>query len=128
MPAIKFNSLTSHYLQNFSSYQAIVEFSDDAQTLNIINLKPKEGILSTDLIKNEQYFKYVHSTASCKLSEVEGFHYGGTNSRFWIMRKHFNMMTHRELNRIPFYCWQCITLELKDRDIDLVIKDEWDMK
>jgi hypothetical protein len=29
---------------------------------------------------------------------------------------------------IPFYAWQCITLQLKDRYVDLVIKNEQKMK
>jgi hypothetical protein len=28
---------------------------------------------------------------------------------------------------VPFYAWQCITLQLEHRDLDLVIKDEKDM-
>jgi len=28
---------------------------------------------------------------------------------------------------MPFYAWQCITLELEKRNIDLVIKDSNDM-
>ena len=32
-------------------------------------------------------------------------------------------MTESDL-KLPFYAWECITLMHKDRDIDLVIKDE----
>jgi hypothetical protein len=28
---------------------------------------------------------------------------------------------------MPYYAWQCLTIELKDRDVDLVILDESDM-
>jgi hypothetical protein len=28
---------------------------------------------------------------------------------------------------VPFYQWQCITLQLKHRDVDLVIKEQEDM-
>jgi hypothetical protein len=30
-------------------------------------------------------------------------------------------------NQIPFYSWQCITLQLKDRDVDLVIQKDSDL-
>ena len=30
--------------------------------------------------------------------------------------------------QLPFYAWECINFQLKDRDIDLVIKSEKDMK
>lgn len=28
---------------------------------------------------------------------------------------------------MPFYSWQCITLQLKHRDVDLIIRDEREM-
>jgi hypothetical protein len=45
-----------------------------------------------------------------------------------MLRKHFNCMSLNELKDIPFYSWQCITLVLEHRDVDLVILDEDDMK
>lgn len=32
-----------------------------------------------------------------------------------------------QLKHLPFYSWQCITLQLEHRDIDLVIPDDADM-
>ena len=32
----------------------------------------------------------IKSKSSCKLSEIQGFVYGGFNSRFWMLRKHIN--------------------------------------
>jgi hypothetical protein len=32
-------------------------------------------------------------------------------------------MTTAELPKMPFYSWQCITLVLENRDVDLVITD-----
>ena len=31
-------------------------------------------------------------------------------------------------NSFPFFAWQCLTLEMENRNIDLVIKDDNDMK
>lgn len=45
-----------------------------------------------------------------------------------MLRKHVNMMNDKELEEIPFYSWNCLTLCLERRDIDLVIKDEHDLK
>ena len=44
-----------------------------------------------------------------------------------MLRKHFNCMSREELQHVPFYSWQCLTLCLKHRDVDLVIPDEGDM-
>jgi hypothetical protein len=45
-----------------------------------------------------------------------------------MMRKYINQMNKADLDSLPFYSWQCITLKLDNRDIDLVIKDEKDME
>ena len=46
------------------------------------------------------------------------------SSRFWLLRKHINMMTEKEIRDIPFYSWECITIMLEDHEIHLVIKHE----
>lgn len=56
--------------------------------------------------------------------------FGGISSRFWMLRKHFcalNLAEHRKGNKIPFFSWDCLTLILKHRDVDLVIKNEKNM-
>ena len=44
-----------------------------------------------------------------------------------MLRKHFNLMKVEELGNLPLYSWQCLTLQLGNRDVDLVIKDEKEM-
>ena len=77
-----------------------------------------------------QDMKLDKSHASCNLDEIEGIIFGGFNSRFWMLRKHVNMTPSGELNNLPFYCWNCITLLLPHRcgDVDLVIKSETHMR
>jgi len=58
------------------------------------------------------------------VSDITGFVYGGLSSRFWMLRKYINSLTNKELNDMPFYSWNCITINHKDRDIDLVIRNE----
>jgi hypothetical protein len=46
-----------------------------------------------------------------------------------MLRKHLNSLdikAYRSGN-FPFYAWQCITLQLPHRDVDLVIKEDKDM-
>jgi len=45
------------------------------------------------------------------------------------MRKHINSLHKlKELQNLPFYCWECITIEYtKNKDLDLVIRNEKDM-
>ena len=63
------------------------------------------------------------SGASCKLSEVSALIFGGVSSRFWMMRKHIASLDKNSLGKLPFQSWQCLTLQLKHRDIDLVVRD-----
>ena len=46
-----------------------------------------------------------------------------------MLRKHLNTIDQSFYtnDHVPFYAWQCVTLELKHRDVDLVIKDDKDM-
>jgi hypothetical protein len=45
-----------------------------------------------------------------------------------MMRKHIACMTIDQLDSAPFYSWDCITIQLDDRYIDLVIENHKDMK
>lgn len=45
-----------------------------------------------------------------------------------MLRKHINLMEPAELKKLPFYSWNCLTLCLPQKDVDLVIKDEKDME
>ena len=63
------------------------------------------------------------SGASCKLSEVNALIFGGVSSRFWMMRKHIASLDNDSFSKLPFQSWQCLTLQLKHRDIDLVVRD-----
>ena len=69
------------------------------------------------------------STASFYLDKVQSFVYGGVSSRFWMLRKHINTKVKNNLfeEKVPFYAWECITILLDNRDIDLVIPNEQHM-
>ena len=79
------------------------------------------------MVDADPEFENKASSASCRVSEIKDFIYGGMSSRFWMLRKHFNCMSINELRHIPFYSWQCITLCLNHRDVDLVISNDSDM-
>ena len=78
-------------------------------------------------MKNDPDYKEFRSSASCNLSEIKGIIFGGLSSRFWLFRKHINNLQRQDLNRLPFYSWQCLTIQLEGRDIDLVVPDDRDM-
>ncbi len=42
---------------------------------------------------------------SCKVDDITGIIFGGIDSRFWMLRKHFNSMSHVELDLVPFHNW-----------------------
>lgn len=86
----------------------------------------------------------MQSSASTDISNIQGFIYGGISSRFWLFRKHLMCIDYNTIkndtqaykernknsdkkNKIPFYSWQCITLILSHRQVDLVIKNEESM-
>lgn len=73
-------------------------------------------------------FRRDDSFGSCNISEINSFVFGGFTSRFWMLRKHINSMEHKDLEELPFYAWQCLTLRTDRRDINLVIKDQKDMQ
>jgi hypothetical protein len=81
-------------------------------------------------------YQFTQSSTSCAISDIQGIIYGGFSSRFWIFRKHLSCLDYSIIMKdtkkrkfrggkteLPFYSWQCITLKLSDRDVDLVIKD-----
>ena len=45
-----------------------------------------------------------------------------------MLRKHVNSLSKSELDELPFHSWNCITLQLGRRDVDLVIKNDNDMQ
>lgn len=53
--------------------------------------------------------------------------FGGLNSRFWMLRKHLNSMNEEELENSEMYSWECLSLQLKNRDIDIVVRNIEDM-
>lgn len=44
-----------------------------------------------------------------------------------MMRKHINSSNAAALKTIPFYNWQCLSLQRSNRNVDLVIPNEDDM-
>ena len=77
-----------------------------------------------DGIDEEYDYIKVESKSSSKLTEIKGFIYGGFSSRVGMLRKHINSYARDQLDTLPFYSWECITLELEKRQVDLVIRNE----
>jgi len=63
------------------------------------------------------------------MSEVTGFLYGSMSTRFWMQRQGvLDLVMKHRFKDVPFYAWECITIQLRKRDVDLVIHDEIDMQ
>ena len=86
-------------------------------------LNEAEGKSRKQEVFDETQYRKTKSKASCKISDIEGFIYGPNSSRFWMLRKHINSVDVQPSVplKLPFYAWECLTLQLKHRDIDLVI-------
>ena len=72
--------------------------------------------------------KRTMSKGSFYIKDIKSFVYGGFGSRFWLMRKHINSIDMKDLADLPFYCWECITIYTQQSELNLVIKDQKDMK
>ena len=68
-------------------------------------------------------FSTKKSKACCNLKDITGFIYGGSSARFWMMRKHINQLSKDDLENLPLYSWECISIITQHRTIDLVIKN-----
>ena len=82
--------------------------------------------MSTDgETNNSKRHEWIKSRSSFKIEDIVGITTNGMSSRFWMLRKHINMMDIKLFSNeklIPFYAWECITVHLKNRDVDLVIR------
>ena len=57
------------------------------------------------MLEISPHFENFKSSASCHVSAIKGIIYGGVNSRFWMLRKHFNSMNLAQIKELPFYSW-----------------------
>lgn len=70
---------------------------------------------------------HFNSSSSFYVSDVQNIVYGGFSSRFWMLRKHINSMSKDDVKYAPFFSWNCLTIDVGYREINLVIRDEKDM-
>ena len=81
--------------------------------------------MKEDIIRDmETFVEERKSHASCQIKDIKGFVFGGFNSRFWMVRKNAILRKKKELDSLPFYNWECISLELSHRSIDIVIRNQ----
>ena len=79
--------------------------------------------------EDQNFFKIAKSSASCSINQIEGFIYGAQSSRFWMLRKYLISMPKKDEKKLNYpKSWNCITLQYNNRDVDLVIPDDHDMK
>ena len=111
----KYNYSLDDCVQNFKHFEAKITFNESLTDLLILN-KKYDGRDSS----------WVKSSASCPISEIKGILYGGISSRFWMLRKHINSIPSENMRtgHVPFYSWQCVTLQMENKDVDLVIQNE----
>lgn len=41
-----------------------------------------------------------------------------------MLRKHINSGNIVDLNKQSFYCWECLTISTKKKDLDIIIQNE----
>lgn len=140
-------------VQNFEHQKAFVKIEKKGKYLGLYNAKISEKInyvLEADpelleekkiehkLMKKMKYgddiekdpdvsINYTQSSASCYIKDIQIMTFGGFSTRFWALRKHINCLRDDQMDNLPFYSWQCLSLKLKHREVDLVICDEQQM-
>ena len=97
-----------------SSEENSISDSPEKQKEKKIKLtKKRKTDVNGKSIKTERIiYKKSKSKASCDLSEITGFLFGGMSSRFWMLRKHINnfKVVQGARVKLPFYSWQCLSL------------------
>lgn len=80
-------------------------------------------------VLEEENFQITKSSSSCHIDQIKGIIFGGISSRFWMLRKHISSIQSLEkLRNLPFYSWNCLTLQLNHREVDLVVPDDHHMQ
>lgn len=80
--------------------------------------------------RGEHKYKNKMSSASFKLKDIQGIVFGPSSTRFWLFRKHMITMdikNFKDPKDVPWYSWECLSLQLKHRDVDIVIRDQENM-
>jgi hypothetical protein len=113
---IEFNELQNGKNRNFKS---IIEDLDE-----------KDVPLMTELDEylDDIQFKETKSKGSIKIKDIQNIIYGGMSSRFWMLRKHIISIGKEDFETVPFNSWNCLTLQMSNRDIDLVIRNDDEME
>lgn len=63
------------------------------------------------------------------IEDIKMISFGGFTSRFWMLRKHFNSTRQEDIKLdAPFYSWECLSIDVGYRDVDLVIRCEKNMQ
>ena len=89
-------------------------FDKEDGTENEILLNFRENFMRDIMCKE--------SASSFKLSDINSFTYGPFTTRFWMLRKHYLMMSREDFNnKCLFHAWDCITLNIKNKgDVYLI--------
>ena len=76
--------------------------------------------------RGEHKYRNKTSSASFKLKDIEGIVSGPSSTRFWLFRKHMITMdikNFKDPKDVPWYSWECLSLQMRHRDVDIVIRD-----
>ena len=115
--------------KRFSQIPGLSQIIRNKSTVRKKNADLDNEFLFEDPDDGDYNFKYEKSTASCRFEEITGFIFGGMTSRFWMLRKYINLLDERKARLIaPFFSWECLTIQFKDRELNLVIKNEHHMQ
>ena len=81
--------LNSCLTESMCSLKVYISLSDDEKSLKILSCEDNKAMRPATLVK---------------LKDIKSFIFGGTSSRFWMVRKLINQMG-KKFDTLPFYAW-----------------------
>ena len=118
----------SYQMTSSNCYYANVCVDPSGQYLQIQNVEYVKGMGLLETVTNKsKLFQY-------KLNDITGFMYGACSTRFQMFKNSINEIIAQsdDIKNIdslmPFYAWECLTIQFKRRDLDIVVKDEQQME
>lgn len=118
----------SYQITKSDCYYANLCVDNSGKYLQIQNVEYVNGMGPVQVITNKsKLFQYA-------IKDITGFIYGANSTRFWMQRQAINEIIANSKSAqqaeklLPYLCWECITIQFKCRDIDIVVKDELQME
>lgn len=118
----------SYQITNAHCYWANLCVDSTGKYLQIQNAEYVQGMSPAEVVQNKT------KLWQFELSDITGFIFGANSVRFWMQRQAINEIISTKRNQkecedmLPYFSWECLTIQFKRRDVDIVVRDELQME